>query len=945
MQALAARGNIAEATLVYDRLRTLLRDELGTAPAPAIVALHDRLLTGSPLPMAPATPARAPLPVALARAADRPFVARNAELAQVRRAWAAATTGEARLVVLAGEPGIGKTSLAARFASEVHADGATVVLGRCHAEALVPYEPFVEALRQLPDTVLGEHSASLGRVMPELAPEGADVSGGDDPTARYLLFDAVGRALATAARDAPLVIALEDLHWADPPTLLMLRHVARASEQERLLLIATYRTTELPGTEQVVRAVADLARELPVERVALGGLADNEVAEMIGALEGRPSSLPLGSAMRRDTAGNPLFVAQLLRHLEDTGVLIERDGELSLTARDEGLGVPESAKELVGARLSELGPEVVGTLRTAAVIGRAFEHELVAAVDERPAEAILDAVEAGTMAGLVEETGAGSNAFVHALVREAIYEQMGATRRTRLHRRVGQVLEASGDADPAALAHHFLAADDRVKGLEYSVASARRALDQLAYEDASAHYQHALDALGDLDPERRCELLLALGDAQAREGDTPASKVAYREAAELADGLRLAEHLGRAALGYGGRLLWEVSRDDPHLVPLLERALAAIGDEDSPLRVRLLARLGGGPLRDSPDPRRRRAITSEALASARRLADASTLAYALDGYISAHHSPDFTVQQVALAGEFIEVALEAGDLERAIEAHEHRAAARLELGDLAGGAADIEGMAPLVADLRQPAQDWFLAERRAVQTLHEGRLAEAEVLIAEALRIGSDALPWSASVCNVVQLVVLRRLQGRLAEVEPAARAAAEEYATTYPLCRCAHLHVIAALGHEDEARAALAAVAADGFAMLKFDETWLATVAFLAEAAYSLGDVAHSETLYECLAPYAERVAAATPEVSLGAVSRYLGLLAAASGRRDAAAAHFTDAFADNMRIGARPHAALTLHDHAVLTGDRERATRAAGAYRALGLEVLAERAARLTR
>ena len=159
MEALAARGNVAEATLAYDRLRTLLRDELGTAPAPAVVALHDRLLERGQAAPAPAPDAAAPLPVALARAAGRPFVARAAELERLRSAWTAATAGEAQLVLLAGEPGIGKTSLAARFAREAHASGATVLLGRCHAEALVPYEPFVEALRQLPDAVLREHRA------------------------------------------------------------------------------------------------------------------------------------------------------------------------------------------------------------------------------------------------------------------------------------------------------------------------------------------------------------------------------------------------------------------------------------------------------------------------------------------------------------------------------------------------------------------------------------------------------------------------------------------------------------------------------------------------------------------------------------------------------------------------------------------------------------------
>ena len=359
---------------------TLLREELGTTPAPAVVALHDRLLAGGAAELAGGV---APLPGPLARAAARPFVARADEVQRLRRSWAAARRGEARMALLAGEPGIGKTSLAAHLALEAHDEGGSVLLGRCHPEALVPYEPFVEALRQLPDSTLREDAAVLARVMPELGSEEApSPAGSDDQATRYLLFDAVARALNAAARQRPVLLVLDDLHWAESPTLLLLRHVMRAAEGAPLLIVATYRTTEAAGTEQVISSVASLGRDLPLERVALAGLADAEVGELIRALAGRPSSLPLGSAMRHDTAGNPLFVGQLLRHLDESGVLVERDGELTLMAK-ERIGVPESARELVAARLSALKPETASALRVAAVIGRSFDHALVSAVEER----------------------------------------------------------------------------------------------------------------------------------------------------------------------------------------------------------------------------------------------------------------------------------------------------------------------------------------------------------------------------------------------------------------------------------------------------------------------------------------------------------------------------------------------------------------------------------
>ena len=330
-------------------------------------------------------------------------------------------------------------------------------------------------------------------------------------------------------------------------------------------------------------------------------------------------------------------------------------------------------------------------------------------------------------------------------------------------------------------------------------------------------------------------------------------------------------------------------------------------------------------------------MTTEALAAARRLGDPPTLAYAIDGYISAHHSPDNAFPSSELAGELIEIAMRTGDLERAIEGHEHRIDSRMQVGDIEGADEDLAAMARLAGELRQPAQDWFVADRQAVRALHDGRLAEAESLIARALEIGREATPWNATVTHVLQMVVLRRLQGRLSEIEPAARAAADEQAAYRP-CRCAHLHVLAGLGAVSEALPGLASLAQDGFRTLPFDETWLASVAFLAEAAYALGAEEAAATLYERLLPYGDRLATSTPELSLGSVARYLGLLAATCGY-ERADEHFEHAVAVNERLGARPWAALALHDRAVLRGDRDLAAQAVAAYTELGMEVLARR------
>ncbi len=912
IEALAARGNVAEATLAYDRLRTLLREELGSAPAPDVVALYERVV----LRAATEDPVGAPpFPAALARAGERPFVARAAERLALRTAWTAVRAAAPRLVVLSGEPGIGKTSLVATFAHEAHAGGATVLLGRCHAEGLVPYEPFVEALRQLPAEEQHRRREVLARVMPELATGGAPATGGDDAAARYLLYEAVARTLVDRARTAPLVVVLEDLHWADQPTLMLLKHVMRSAEWVPLMVLATYRTTEVGGTGKVVDTLTDLSQELVVQRVPVTGLADAEVAELIHALEGRLPSPLLGLAMRRDTTGNPLFVGQLLRHLSETGALVDRDGELAVTAGADRLGVPESVTELVGRRLAGLDETTVAVLRTAAVVGRSFSVELIAAAARLGLEDALVALETATAAGLVEDAGDGRHAFVHALVRDAIYERVSAARRVSLHRAVAETLETGAGSDPAELALHFLAAGDRARGGEFSVASAVRSLGQFAYEDAATHYERALDVLGEDDPPRRCELLLALGDAQARAGDTGASKLAYRTAANVAAALELPDQLARAALGYGGRIVWEVGRDDPYLVTLLERALDAQDGGADVWRVMLLARLGGGPLRARGVPAQRRwDATQEALDIARRLGRADTVVYALSGYIPARHSPEYTVEQVGASSEMIRLATECGDFERALEGHEHRQAARLELGDVTGAGEDLVAMATLAADLRQPAQAWYVAVIRAQHALLEGRLPDAEVLIEQARGIGERAQSWNAAVARHLQRYVLRRLQGRSAEIEDEVRRGADVYAT-YPLCLCAHVQTLAALGRA-EAAAALADTVADGVAAIPFDESWLVSVSLLAEAASQLGDAAAAAVLYPRLEPYADRVAVSTPEISLGAVARYLGLLAATLALRTDATRHFESALAVNRRINARPWLAFTERDIAALRG-----------------------------
>ena len=522
--------------------------------------------------------------------------------------------------------------------------------------------------------------------------------------------------------------------------------------------------------------------------------------------------------------------------------------------------------------------------------------------------------------------------FAHALIRDTLYDELTAARRLQLHAQAGEALEAVYAADAeghlAELAHHFAVAAPAgtgAKALEYATRAGDRATAQLAHEEAVRLYEMALGFV--TDEEARCDLLLALGDAQARAGDTPGSKGSFREAAEIADRLGLGARLARAALGYGGRIIWEVSRDDPHLVPLLERGLEVVGDDDPGLRVRLLARLAGGPLREAGSPDRRVALSVEALDLARAAGDPSTIAYALSGYIAAHHSPDHTSAQFELATEQIETGMRVrrpGACRRGLRAPRDGAPGtgrrsrgegrprRDGRGSRAGcGSPRRTGSWPSTgpswpssrATSWRPSRSW------------SGHATSA-----------ARAQSWNAVVSWRLQLYVLRREQGRLDEIEALVRRSLDEY-PTYTIWGCVLAHTAAALGLADEARERVSTLVADDIAALPFDEEWLVSTALLVEAASLIGHGEAAAVLHERLLPYADRVTVSYPEISVGFVSRYLGLAATTLGRHADAERHFEDSLESHERTGARSWLAHTRHDYARALlargrpGDRPRA------------------------
>ena len=872
------------------------------------VPLGERLLKGFDQPVQvveltwspEADPDQPPLPPAAIPAARGVFVGRGAEVDRALTLWKRAMIGERQALLVAGEPGVGKTRLTGELATQVHGAGGTVLWGRCDEEVGVAYQPFVEA----------GLARGLGRGAAVVASSSGGAASADPEGERLRLFEGVADALVEMSADRPVLLVLDDIHWATSPTLALLRHVVRDPRPASVLIVGTYRDTDLGRTHPLAGMLADLRREDNVDRLAVGGLGASGVAAFLEAVAGSPlddAGEELAAAIHRETEGNPFFVGQVLRHLLEVGAIQQIDGAWVATRTIDEVGIPEGVREVIGRRLSRLSDLANRSLATAAVIGREFDLDLVeqvSPVEERAR--VLDGLEEAVAAHLVEELSRpGGFAFAHALVRQTLLTELSAARRARLHREIGAALAGRPGADPGMVAHHLcegISSEVAALAVEWTQLAMQHRWRHLDFEDGVVIGDRALEALGSIEsppPELRAAILAELSLAVQYIGDL---NRALELGVEAVSAARASNDPLQFARAVAFRFSW-ARLGDRHDdgVALIDEALTKVGDADPALRAHLLTsralyvgvNASGGAV---------------AAGDAREAADQFAALGQMPGYAGALFTlgsvlvatPDVR-EQLAVLREIEGLEAEVPDEERG---HVLFSSARLaavlgvQTGDRAmteRAIAETEGLATIGGVGRIPqamASIW-----RAMLALVDGRFDEVPAL-AEPLLAMRRADPNFQNSWGAL-LVRLALEQGTSATLVPALRANADrspDFVSIQPVLTL----VLVDAGEHDEARSRLSSLTVGGCAAVPRDSLFTSSLAHLAEAAAELDDTAAAAELLPLLVPYSGQLQVTAWGVHcLGAMDRFIAMSEALLGRSDEAEAHFAAALALEESVG----------------------------------------------
>jgi class 3 adenylate cyclase len=849
-------------------------------------SLGDLELKGLPAPLATcevvwqidtAGGAEIPLPVSVDVDPTFPFAGRVDHLERLTAAWKETIEGTRRAVLVSGEPGIGKTRLVTEVIRIAHDRGAIALWGRCDEEVGAPYAPFADALHHYvavspPDRVraeLGPLGGELVRILPELTsrvPGLAEPMRADADTERFRLFDSVADLLAEMSAAQPVVLVLDDVHWADKPSLLLLRHLLRSSTPMRLFVLATYRDTDLDRSHPLADVLADLRRQPGVERLDLQGLDEGEITTLMTKTAGHEldeRALDLARVLHDETEGNPFFVGEVLRHLAESGAIVQREGRW--TAGLEGIGIPEGIREVIGRRMSRLSDDVNRALAVAAVIGPTFDLATIEAAGGPGGDALFDALDEATNHNLIREVpgAVGRYVFAHALLRSTLYEELTTNRRVRMHWKIGEVLESrfasNVDAHLDELAYHFgqgALAGDPAKAVEYSRRAGQRAMNDVAFESAAEHFERALGSVELVDnapAATRCDLLLDLAEARQIGGDERRRATVF-EAAQVARASADPDRLTRAALVLVGTTsaATRISVDD-ELVALLDEALAALPSTPSPARARLLASLAV-ELQWGPERERRLALAREALEVARATADQAALNYVFTrSWAMLDGARPWVDEFAALLAEAEEVAIEIGDTVALRDVHHFSVWLAAQRGDRAEIDRRFDAYIRLVDQVRVPAISAYRMWSEAALAEYGGRLVDAERLVVEGVELAQRA-DLSDEIIRAFMggiFYYIRLDQGRSDELVETIEGLVESQPGA-PVWRIALSGALIECGRVEDARVHYMWLAADDCANAPRDVEYPVILDGLARMAYDVRPSdAVTQSVYELLLPF----------------------------------------------------------------------------------------------
>jgi predicted ATPase/class 3 adenylate cyclase len=848
------------------------------------------------------------------------FVGREEELDELKTALEEVMAGSGQFTLLVGEPGIGKTRLAEELAQQARSRGFRVFRGHCYeTEGTPPYAPFVEILRDYvqgrPEDVLmddlGDDAPEMAKLMPELA-RSIPIIGDSAPLPpeqeRYRLLEAVRRWLERIAGRRPTFLLIEDLHWAGPASGALLQHLAPSLNTTPVFILGTSREENLEASPRVAAAVAEFGRLQMYRRVSLTGLNVVPLQALLTSMSSGEPPSDLAETLYRETSGNPFFVTELINHLDAEGKLFGPDGEWRQDFSGEGWDVPESVRVVTQRRLNSLSEETRRVLTVASVAGRDFTYDLMEALEEIPADDLLDGLDEAIRMGMIEETeGAAARfRFTHELTRQTLYDDLSSLRRRKLHLRVGEAMEA-GRAEPEQMAYHFNRAEGMApaeKTRHYLTLAGNKASRTAAWEGAAAYYQQALDLTSESEDGERAELLRRLGEAQSGSGEWESAVAAWKAAIEAFDKLENREAVGW--IGFSLRRLYGARGQFDEASEVVERSLSAVGGADSEIRCRLLAQAGfiRSAFGETEEAER---LLGQSKEIALRLDNAAAKGFA--AFIHGMHCLSYcrlaeAAEQLkegarwSLAGKDPWTASQASSFGR------HVLFALGRLSEAEQGMDEEERLAQRAGNFLAVCETKWISSGVACL---QADLPRAEALGTQLLELIKASQAHSGVPGALINLAYVRFLQDDWKGFEDLLSEAISSYegmsAAPIDDPRPVLLLLRTLAGREEEARAMLPEVQGR---YLNFDEAWTTSLGeartTLAAALAALDETKAAGELYQPLREWT----AASGYVLTGAssipqlVSRVLGMVAAASGRPEEAVEHFEMAIGQAEELGA---------------------------------------------